>query len=251
MEDSKEITERAATTISNAISLDVSDEGSLEIASEYLKQANDAIKAITEWFLPKVEAANKAHKLLTTERAKMLEPLQTAKHTINKKVVDYQNYLEELQREEDRKAQEKEKARVDAYNKKLREAKERQAKIDEEHQKKVREAQEEQERLKAEAQKKNEPPPPVLELPEPPPPAVETPIAPEPVVEPVQDNTKHNIKGLSFRETWDFKIVNVKEIPEKYLLVDDKKIRKVVIALGAEAEISGIEVFKRKTPIQK
>lgn len=52
------------------------------------------------------------------------------------------------------------------------------------------------------------------------------------------------IAGITVRKTWAFRIVNASLIPRQYLAVDETKIRGVVRALGAAANIPGVEVFE-------
>lgn len=51
------------------------------------------------------------------------------------------------------------------------------------------------------------------------------------------------IDGLSLRKIWRFRIVNPESVPDVYKVIDEKKIRKVVQALGEQAHIPGVEVY--------
>lgn len=53
-------------------------------------------------------------------------------------------------------------------------------------------------------------------------------------------------QGVSTRKVWDFEVVDVAKLPAKFLIADEKKIRKVVGALGADTEIPGVRVFERE-----
>ena len=63
--------------------------------------------------------------------------------------------------------------------------------------------------------------------------------------------TDHGIDGLSFRETWSFEINDLSEVPSEYLKADETKIRKVVQALGSEANIPGITLIRKKSVVAK
>ena len=52
------------------------------------------------------------------------------------------------------------------------------------------------------------------------------------------------IDGVSTRRVWKFTISDVKLLPAMYLLADEKKIGKVVRALGGETNIPGVEVYE-------
>lgn len=53
------------------------------------------------------------------------------------------------------------------------------------------------------------------------------------------------LPGVSERKDWDFEITDPAAIPREYLAVDESKIRRVVKALGAESNITGIRVFQK------
>lgn len=59
------------------------------------------------------------------------------------------------------------------------------------------------------------------------------------------DTTKQ--EGISYRETWRFRVINPDLVPREFLTLDEKKIGGVVRALKSEAKIPGIEVFSEKT----
>ena len=62
-------------------------------------------------------------------------------------------------------------------------------------------------------------------------------------VAPVVKSEAPKAEGISYRKVWNFRITNEAQIPRKYLVVDEKKIRQVVKALGSDAEIPGVEIF--------
>jgi hypothetical protein len=65
------------------------------------------------------------------------------------------------------------------------------------------------------------------------------------VVAPIIQTEKPKVSGISTRKDYDFEIVDAAKLPREYLMPDDKKIRKVVKALGAEASIPGIRIIER------
>jgi len=65
---------------------------------------------------------------------------------------------------------------------------------------------------------------------------------PTPVVAPPE-----KIKGISYRDTWEFEVVDEAKVPRMYLLLDHKKIGAQVRATKDTLEIPGIRVFKTTT----
>lgn len=57
------------------------------------------------------------------------------------------------------------------------------------------------------------------------------------------------IAGISTRKDWDFEVTDITKLPVQYLLADEKKIRKVVQALGDQANIAGVRVFQKVVTI--
>lgn len=53
------------------------------------------------------------------------------------------------------------------------------------------------------------------------------------------------IAGVSGRQDWDFEITDISKIPREYLMIDETKIRRVVKALGSEANIPGVRAFQK------
>jgi hypothetical protein len=56
-----------------------------------------------------------------------------------------------------------------------------------------------------------------------------------------------NVTGVSSRKNWSFRIANPDLVPNEYKVIDDKKIRAVVKALGDKANIAGVEVYEDTT----
>lgn len=135
-----------------------------------------------------------------------LTALETAEKTIKQKLVIYSNEQERLQREEQ--------ARADA----------RARKDQEELAAKARKAQEEGKLERAA----------VLEE------------RAASVVAPIIDRTPAKVAGVSYREVWKFRIIDEAKVPRQYCDVSESKLRKVVQALKADAQIEGVEVYMEK-----
>jgi hypothetical protein len=56
--------------------------------------------------------------------------------------------------------------------------------------------------------------------------------------------TAPKVSGISERTVWKFEIVDASKVPDKYKVVDEKKVRQVVNALKGDAEIPGVRVWE-------
>jgi hypothetical protein len=52
------------------------------------------------------------------------------------------------------------------------------------------------------------------------------------------------IKGVSAKKVWKFEIIDPLKVPREYLIVDESKVRAVVKALGANANIPGVRAYQ-------
>jgi hypothetical protein len=66
--------------------------------------------------------------------------------------------------------------------------------------------------------------------------------APAPVV--FVESTVPKQTGSVIKKPWTFRIVNPGLVPRDYMAIDESKIRKVVSALGANANIPGVETYQ-------
>lgn len=69
------------------------------------------------------------------------------------------------------------------------------------------------------------------------------PVVAPPVILPV---ATPKVAAISYREQWDYEVVDDAAIPRAYLVRDDKKIAGVVRAMKGTTQIPGIRVFSRK-----
>jgi hypothetical protein len=67
---------------------------------------------------------------------------------------------------------------------------------------------------------------------------------PIPIVRPIIQPTFQKATGVSSKKKWAWRIVDANQIPRQYLQVDEVKINGVVRAMGAAANIPGIQVFE-------
>ena len=207
--ETTDLQESAGTMTGQAAMLTVKDDASFTVGGEMLLEIKKRAKLVEERFAEPVSAANKAHKALTALRDSVLAPFRSAETTIKGKLGTYQAEVEQARR-------------IEAER--LRKQAEAQAEAD-----RIQKAQDLMDKgdLKACEQTLNAPIAPV---------AIKV-VTPEPP----------KVAGLSFREEWDFEIVDSALVPSEYKIVDEVKLRKVVKALGkAASNINGIRVFSRK-----
>lgn len=197
---------------------------------EAVKPLNAAVKRVNDLFRAPLDQCKKAENILKKaiaayqarmdrERREREERMRQEREAEQARLRKEAEAREAAERERARIAREKaeEAARkaAEAGRAEKAEAMRRQAEIDE--QERVRRAQEE-----AEAKRQQAAAMPAA--------VVEVPTA--------------KVTGLSSRKVWKFEVVDIHQIPEKYLKVDEVKIGKVVRALGDECDIPGIRVYE-------
>lgn len=67
------------------------------------------------------------------------------------------------------------------------------------------------------------------------------------VVAPIVVPRTETPAGISYRDSWQFEILNPDAVPRQYLTIDEKKIGGVVRALKGETRIDGVRVWCEKT----
>ena len=174
-------------------------------AGEAMKVVKEKIKFVEDWFKPQVDAAHKAHKILTTKRGEELKPLKEIYNQISGKAGTYQYNKEQEAR---RKAKEEEdRRRKEEEDKRLAEA-----------------ARLEQQGKKIEAES-------VISKPLHVPPA------------PVQKAPK--VSGLSFTKIWTYDIEDSSLIPREFMQPDTVKIGQYVKAMKESAKIPGVNIYQK------
>jgi DNA polymerase III alpha subunit (gram-positive type) len=66
------------------------------------------------------------------------------------------------------------------------------------------------------------------------------------VVAPVINREPPKVAGVSTREVWKFEVTDPSLVPRQYLEVDEAKIRRVVQAMKADANIPGVRVWAER-----
>lgn len=100
----KEVETTAVALASTVADIVVKDSETAAIADTYSKDIRAAIKRVEGFFDPMCDAANKAHKMLTTKRGQVLAPLKTALKANDGKIVEWARVEDEKRRVETEKA---------------------------------------------------------------------------------------------------------------------------------------------------
>ena len=214
-EDTAEEVKRTALSWpERAASLRIVDSETYTAASEMLRGIKSLRNRISEVFDKHVMAAHAAHKALVAEKASAEAPLTTAETTIKRMLVAYTEEQEQKRREEERRLAEI--ARKAEEDRRMEEAA----------------------ALEAEALATDD-----MEML-----ATAQEIVSAPVVAPVVVLPKATptVKGISYRESWKFRVTNPALVPREYLAVDEQKIGAVVRAMKDTVKIPGVEIYSEK-----
>lgn len=199
----REFEERALTMPERATQLEVVDAESYTRAGEFLVAVKELRGQIASHHEPVITAAHSAWKAALAARKKLDTPLEEAERIVK-------GSISKWHQAEERKRREAEAAlRAEA------------AKLEEESRL--------QEALKLEEAGQKEEAKRVIEAPA---------FVPAISIE----SSAPKVQGVTTRKRFGFRIVDELAVPRQYLSVDEKKVRKVVEALGHEANIAGVQV---------
>ncbi len=208
--DTTEITQQTAAAVAEAHALTVTSADEYTIAGAFITQRVAPVLQMIDTLLgPAKDDAYKMWKRRCAEIAALKEPLETSKKIVNDKLLTYRR---------------EEQARAAAEEARLREEARKQ-----EEERRLAQAADLEKRGKAEEAEA----------------VLERPAVPfVPVVKP--DIPK--VEGLSARKKpWTWRLVDESKVPREYLQLDRVKINAVVRAMGAEANIPGIEPYQDET----
>lgn len=167
------------------------------------------LKEANEAFDPIIKKAHAAHKEAVAQKKKACAPLLEAENVVKRLMGDYAAEQERARREAEALARRK--ALAEAERERLEQA----AALEEAGRQEEAEA--------------------LIEEP------VQAPAA-------VEDMPKPKAEGISVSKRWEFRILDPAKVKPAYLIVDEKKVRKVVRALGSEAVAAvgegAIEVYE-------
>lgn len=195
--------------LEKAKGLQVKDLESFSIAKSMVDTFRDRKKAFLEFIEPHIDRANKAHKALTRDRARVVNGYDSVINEASKKAIAWQDEQERIRKEAEAKLQA-----------------ELRKKEEEERLARAVELEKSGDTKKAEE-------------------VISEPIETKKVNLP---SSMPSGMGLGTRKNWKWKLVNQKEVKPQYLIPDEVKIGQMVRALGKEAEatIGGIEVWQEK-----
>lgn len=60
-----------------------------------------------------------------------------------------------------------------------------------------------------------------------------------------QASQLQDVKGLSFRTTWDFEIVDIRQVPVEYLMVNESAVKAAIRGAKGKVNIPGIRVIEQ------
>jgi len=210
-------TERAVVNIAEAArSIEVVDKPSADKASELIVAGKKLIKAIKEYFDPMKKAADESkRRILETERQELskIEPI----------VSELSAKVSRWLADEERRRREAEEAKRRAELERMR--------LEAELEAKAREAdgiKNESERRRIEDQ------------------IITDAARREAELEPIPEvPAAAKADGVSLRDNWTFEIIDESLIPREYLIPDEVKIRKVVVAMKDKTNIPGVKAINR------
>lgn len=225
-------------------------------AGELLKAVKGALKQIEDQRVAITKPINESLRTVNAQAKDAAEPFLKAEQAIKAAMVTYSNEQERIRREEQRRveaAAAAERARLAAMQReeerKAREKAEALRREQEEAARRAREAEaagraEEARKAAAEAAKLAAQ---AVKVEEKSADKIETlQLREAMVVAPVIEREAPKVAGVSTRESWKFEITDPAVVPRQYLVIDEAKIRKVVQALKADAQIPGVRVWSER-----
>ncbi len=232
-----------AELIARAHAVAVKDQASYDNAGKLGLELRRRQKVIETKFDPLCKTTDAAHVAATTARKESMGPLKDIIRIVADKMNDWtreqaekkaaaarreRERLEAIVREKREKEAEKLRAAAEAEAERRREAAEKAAAevaSKREAARIKREAEEETARLKAEAEAEAER-------------QREKPVFVEPVTErhAVKRYETEKVAGITHRVNWDFDVVDIGKAPLTWLILDEKRVRRLVKATGKDAE---------------
>jgi len=215
--EAQAVSMKSAHLTAQAGAIEVTDPATQERASEVLLAIASIRREISETFKPMKDAAFKAHRVVCDQERKLDEPLATAELQLKLRISTFIETQERLARQAEEAARQAELARATAEATQQSQELALEQAIDLEAR---------GDSAGAEA---------VLANPAPVPPRYSAPA-------PVAPNVAR-VKGVSTVAGWDFRIVDISQIPREYLMVNETAIRNVGKNTQGRARIAGVEFF--------
>lgn len=234
--------DRAQMALSAARSMSIATAEQYEAGAHELQAIKAKHREIDEARKQLVKPIDEARKRIQDFFRAPLEFLEQAEGIVKQKLTAFQNEQERIRREEQRRAEEaarKERERLEAQAREAERKAREKAEADRRAAEEAAAAGRAQEaaRLAARAS------------------ATESKAAEKAgqleqraaaVVAPIIEREVPKVAGLKTREVYKFEIVDASKLPREYLIPDESRIRKVVNALKADANIPGVRVYADK-----
>jgi hypothetical protein len=220
METDKALQKKREDVVSQAASIVITTQAEYESAVEFTKNIKVLQKEIRATFDPIVDKAHKTHKEAVAQRKKFLDPTENAEKTVKGKIGAYVTEQERLRREEEERLRKLAEKREAEIRRKAEEA----AKLAAEKllEGKGEEAAELQEKAKELVEK------------------AETIEAPKLVTR------VDKVQGVSYKEGWDFEIIDPAKVPRHFCIPDEKAIRSYIKSTKGLMEIEGVKIIPKK-----
>jgi hypothetical protein len=203
-------------------------------AGELLKAVKGALRQIEDQRLAITRPQNEAIRATNAQAKAAAAPFEEAERAIKARMVEFSNEQERLRREEQRKAEEAAQRERERIAGEEREAAAKAAEL-------RRQAEEaaaagraaEAAKLAARAEKQDDKAEAKAEM-------------QAAVVAPVIQREAPKVAGIATRDVWKFEVTDPSLVPRQYLAIDETKIRRVVQAMKADANIPGVRVYCEK-----
>lgn len=228
----------AATALAlpdQARELTITSHADFEAAGMMLVEIRRRRVAIADAFKPAVTRAHQTHKEVLALCKKADAPCEEAERSVKLKMGSYQQEQErERRRAEERARQERERQEAEQRAEHARRQREADAEADRARMLEAEAAMDGGDLARAER---------LLETPA----APALIAAPEPIVPSVVEAPPvPKAAGVSFRRAFKWRLVDAAKVKAEYLCVDEKKIERLVRALGADAAaaVGGIDVYE-------
>jgi len=215
--------------------LTITDATSYAKAGEWVKVAAAFITRVEEFCAPVIDAAHKAHKVAISQRDSLVGPVKGFKRAMGARMAEWDQQQEDIRRQAEETAR-RERERHEHEARQAAIAEERRLRADAEI-KRLEEAAALEARGDTAAAER------LLDAPLPVPIVMPAPVF-VPMPPPVEVTPK--VEGISYREEWDFEILDARLVPDEYKVIDEVRLRKVVRALRASTNIPGVRALSRK-----
>jgi hypothetical protein len=194
--------------LAREVAAKITDNEGYSAGGQFLLEIKRRRKQVDAACDPTIDATNKAHKEAVAQKKMFEAPLAQAESIIKPALAAYDTAQENIRRDEERRLQEL--ARKQEEDRRLAEAVE----LEQQGDKKAADA-----------------------------------VMAEPVYIPpvVIAKTVPTVAGVSYRDVWKYRIVNVDALPRAYLMPDETKIGAYARAMKGAGLIPGVEIYSEKT----